>query len=663
MTNKTTKRALLASIVSLVLCFSMLLGTTYAWFTDSASTGINTIQSGNLDIVVSYAKQSDVVGDTIPEEAWTEIDATTPVFDPNALWEPGYTEVVYFKIENKGSLALKYKMSTDVAKETPGTNKDGKEFKLSDYLKAYHESPNEGIKLYNREEAQNPFGGFAAFFPELAPETFANAVAAEVSSAKALSYERSLEPKQIAYTTMVIFMPTTVGNEANYKTGTIAPSITFGINVVATQYTYETDAYGTDYDEKAEYPELADRWDGTADTTWYNTTDKTFTLSTAEQLAGLSVLSASGNTFSGKTIVLDSDMDFNGKKWTPIKQFSGTFDGGEHTVSNFTLDGSSGRAGFIQNLGQYPATVKNLTLSEVNGIAASKQYFGIVAANGHTSILENVHVVDCKIKTTHKEAWVGGIYGYFNWTSASNCTVENLEIDASGGAMFLGGFSGNMDQDLTINNVDIIGLKITVDATNGACQVGGFTGQTQTGHRQPTFNNCDVIGLDIVAKGEVQLGGFVGDAGAHTIANNCTVKGKIDASGVTDNRSFIGGFIADSGWNNNESNKGGHKLTNCSADVDIVTGGSTAGGFIGSTTAYHSDGGNRNMPITMTNCTATGTVTVASGASATVGGFAGEAERGTFDKCSTTSDTFIGKVWDGYTLNDDGSGKLTVTKN
>lgn len=405
-------------------------------------------------------------------------------------------------------------------------------------------------------------------------------------------------------------------------------------------------------------------WDGeSADTSWYNTTDKTFEIDTANELAGLSKLSANGNTFSGKTIKLNSDIDLGGNEWTPIKQFSGTFDGGDHEVSNFTLDGSNGRAGFIQNLGQYPATVKDLTLSDVTGYARSGQYFGILAANGHTSIVENVHIVDCKVTTTTNQAWVGGIYGYFNWTTATNCTVENLEIDATNGAEFLGGFSGNMDQDLEIKNVDIIGLKITVNATNGACQVGGFTGQTQTGHRTPFFTNCHVIGLDIVATGEVQLGGFVGDAGAHTHATNCTVEGKIDATGVTDNRSFIGGFMADSGWNNNESNRGGHVLTNCSADVDIITGGSTAGGFIGSTTAYHpNDGSNRNMPATFTNCTATGTVTVASGKTATIGGFAGEAERGTFKNCSTTSDTFIGKIWDGYTLNDDGNGTLTVTK-
>ena len=403
-------------------------------------------------------------------------------------------------------------------------------------------------------------------------------------------------------------------------------------------------------------------WDGTTDTAWYDASASAFTLSTAEQLAGLSVLSAQGKTFSGKTVVLETDVDLNGEAWTPIKQFSGTFDGGNHEVSNFTLDGTAGRAGFFQNLGQYPATVKNLTLSNVEGIASSNQYFGILVGNGHTSILENVHIVDCKIETTNKDAWVGGIYGYFNWTSASNCTVENLVIDATDGAKFIGGFSGNMDQDLTINNVDIKGLKITVTETDGDCAVGGFTGQTQTGHRQPTFTNCDVTGLDIVVSGTVDVGGFIGDAGAHTIANNCTTEGKIDATGVTNTSSNIGGFISDSGWNNNESSKGGHKISNCTADVDIVTGGAKAGGFIASTTAYHADGGNRNMPLTLTNCSATGTVTVAEGATATIGGFAGEAERGTFKNCSTTSDTFIGKVWDGYTLNDDGNGTLTVTK-
>jgi len=577
-------------------------------------------------------------------------DMTAPIFNYDK-WEPGYTVVKTMKIANEGSLALKYQLNVVAEKA------DSILANVIDVYMCFGEST--AVKAADLADTAKWWkcGTLAEMMAK--PEGFTQGkllpVGADTTGITLGGQDGIAVGEVIA--SVALHMQETAGNEyQGLDLGGI------DVNLLATQFTYEEDSFDDQYDKDAAYPEIADLWDGTADTSWYNTTDKTFTISTAEQLAGISVLSASGNTFAGKTIVLDSDMDMNNKAWTPIKQFSGTFDGGEHTVSNFTLDGTSGRAGFIQNLGQYPATVKNLTLSEINGIAGSNQYFGIVAANGHTSILENVHIVDCKIETTNKDAWVGGIYGYFNWTSASNCTVENLEIDATDGAKFLGGFSGNMDQDLSIDNVDIIGLKITVDATNGACQVGGFTGQTQTGHRQPTFNNCDVTGLDIVAKGEVQLGGFVGDAGAHTIANNCTVEGKIDASGVTDNRSFIGGFLADSGWNNNESSKGGHKLTNCTADVDIITGGSTAGGFIGSTTAYHTDGGNRNMPITMTNCSATGTVTVAAGASATIGGFAGEAERGTFKNCSTTSGTFIGNVWDGYTLNDDGNGTLTITK-
>ena len=628
--TKSTKHALIMSVMALFLCFTMLLGTTFAWFTDSVTSAGNKIMSGTLKVDLELLDKDSGTWNSIKEDK-------TALFN-NDKWEPGYTEVKMLKVENEGTLALKWKAKFVAEKELSI---------LADvidiYVLPYGVLDDASVVAYPADrnlDGYTKVGTLREFVNTIETTTYGN-----------------LEAGESAYLGLALKMQESANND--YQGLDLGGLI--DIHILATQLDSEEDGFGPDYDKEAEYPEVVDVWDGTSDTSWYNTTDKTFTLTTAEQLAGLSVLAANGNTFSGKTIVLNSSMDFDGQQWTPIKQFSGTFDGGEHTVSNFTLDGTSGRAGFIQNLGQYPATVKNLTLSEVNGIAGSNQYFGIVAANGHTSILENVHIVDCKIETTNKDAWVGGIYGYFNWTSASNCTVENLEIDATDGAKFLGGFSGNMDQDLSIDNVDIIGLKITVDATNGACQVGGFTGQTQTGHRQPTFNNCDVTGLDIVAKGEVQLGGFVGDAGAHTIANNCTVEGKIDASGVTDNRSFIGGFIADSGWNNNESNKGGHKLTNCSADVDIITGGSTAGGFIGSTTAYHSDGGNRNMPITMTNCTAIGTVTVADGASATIGGFAGEAERGTFKNCSTTSDTFIGKVWDGYTITDDGNGVLKVT--
>jgi len=344
-----------------------------------------------------------------------------------------------------------------------------------------------------------------------------------------------------------------------------------------------------------------------------------------------------GYNFSGKTVVLNADIDLDGMTWTPIKSFAGTFDGGNNTISNFVLDGSQGQAGFFMSLGQYPAAVKNLTLSDVTGTAGSER-FAILAATGHTATVTNVHIKNAKVTTIHKDAKVGAIYGYFNWTSASNCTIENFEVDATAGAMFIGGFAGWMDQDLTMDNVDINGFKVVVSDTDNDCAVGGFTAQTQTGHRQPTFANCDVKGLDITATGTVDVGGFIADPGAHTIANNCTTEGKIDATGITSGSA--GGFLADYGWNNNESNKGGHKFTNCSADVDIITKTAPAGGFVGSAT----NDNNRNMPATLSGCKATGTVTLVEGGTANIGGFAGEADRGTYTNCTATQDPFIGYV-------------------
>ena len=71
MTNrKSTKRALLGSVMAMVLCLAMLIGATFAWFTDTASTGVNKIQAGNLDVVL---EMKDASGNWVPAEArrWT----------------------------------------------------------------------------------------------------------------------------------------------------------------------------------------------------------------------------------------------------------------------------------------------------------------------------------------------------------------------------------------------------------------------------------------------------------------------------------------------------------------------------------------------------------------------------------------------------------------
>ena len=84
MTNKSTKRALLTSIMALFLCFTMLLGTTYAWFTDSVSSANNIIAAGNLDIELYHADKGTNSADE-------KVTGETKLFDDvdSNLWEPG----------------------------------------------------------------------------------------------------------------------------------------------------------------------------------------------------------------------------------------------------------------------------------------------------------------------------------------------------------------------------------------------------------------------------------------------------------------------------------------------------------------------------------------------------------------------------------------------
>ena len=105
MNKRSTKRALLLSLLSLVMCVSMLIGTTYAWFTDSVTSAGNVIQSGNLDVDLVDEAGKSMAGEVI------EFKAADGRAQNEILWEPGCTyktEPVY--VVNKGSLALKYEI-------------------------------------------------------------------------------------------------------------------------------------------------------------------------------------------------------------------------------------------------------------------------------------------------------------------------------------------------------------------------------------------------------------------------------------------------------------------------------------------------------------------------------------------------------------------------
>ena len=108
MTNrKSTKRALLGSIMAMVLCLAMLIGATFAWFTDTVSTGVNKIQAGNLDVQLVDENGNSLEGKTLEFKK-----AANAAEGEAVLWEPGCTyELPAVYVKNNGNLALKYKVT------------------------------------------------------------------------------------------------------------------------------------------------------------------------------------------------------------------------------------------------------------------------------------------------------------------------------------------------------------------------------------------------------------------------------------------------------------------------------------------------------------------------------------------------------------------------
>ena len=226
-----TKRALLTSVLALVLSLAMLAGTTFAWFTDTASTGVNRIVSGNLDVGLQYWG----VGED-GQKTWLTAENSEELFDKNALWEPGYTQIVYLKVENNGNLALTYAMQITPVHETVGVNVDGEEFKLSDYIKfgwtTFTVDGDGAPVALDREAAQTGVGEGAQLGTTL--------------------HRQAAEPMEAGaeeLVALVAWMPEDVGNEANYST--VQPTIELSLKVLATQAAVESDSFDNTYDGDA----------------------------------------------------------------------------------------------------------------------------------------------------------------------------------------------------------------------------------------------------------------------------------------------------------------------------------------------------------------------------------------------------------------------------
>ena len=239
---KKSRKLLVSSFLMIVTCCLLFAGTTFAWFSDSVSSNNNVITAGNLDVEVEY---------TLDGKTWADLDGAEDMFQ-KSLWEPGHTEVAVLKVNNVGSLALKYSAQLKIVEELIGKTKEGKDIKLSDYLNIK--------KLTFAEAGVDPiFGNIAerAIEAAFAKENgIAYGEAAKFSNVNELEAEKHLLAGETHYIAIQIDMPETIGNEANHD-GVNVPSVSIAIDVVATQFNYEQDSFGPDYDANAPYPVIA----------------------------------------------------------------------------------------------------------------------------------------------------------------------------------------------------------------------------------------------------------------------------------------------------------------------------------------------------------------------------------------------------------------------
>ena len=442
--SKSTKRALISSALAILMCVAMLIGTTFAWFTDTASTGVNKIQAGNLDVELEY-KNSDTTG-------FTKADKNTKVFKEGALWEPGHVEYVVLKVSNAGSLALKYKLGINIANEVGSTNVYNKEFKLSDYIR---------FAVLDGDKTEGSVDRDAL----VAAATDSKLIKEGYTAENHLMATGTDNSQKVV--TLVVWMPTTVGNEANHKKDATAPSIDLGISVVATQDTVESDSFGTQYDKDATYPVIVSNQQQANDAIT-NATDKKVNISIA----------------SGQTITLDNGIANEGDK-SRVITFSGN---GSQTVDVITK-AVTAEGGQLNYQRGSSFTFENLTIQagegNFDGIVCNELTFKDCTIKGKLTLFGKATFINCVFDNT-----MANQYSIWTW-GGTDVTFENCTFNTNGKAILLyGGADGKNPTNLVVNNC-IFNDRNSGAAGKAAIEIGNDYNATYT----LTVNNATVNGF------------------------------------------------------------------------------------------------------------------------------------------------------------------------
>ena len=303
----------------------------------------------------------------------------------------------------------------------------------------------------------------------------------------------------------------------------------------------------------------------------------TYYITNPAELMWLSKEVANGETFKGKTIVLESNIDLENQEWTPIGNsttaFQGTFDGNGYTISNLKIDQATksnmGLFGYTTN-----GTIKNVHIN--NATIKGRLNVGVVAGTPYTSKYENIKITG--LVQVDGMAYVGAVGGknaYANWNNITVDVEDGSYVKANsvedgiayrtyvGGVVGFMGEGGHKMSNIT-SNIDVIGTTI---------DVGGITGIAHYGN---TFENCSSSGnVEITAAEDAsdaeQIGGIAGvwhNGGSPVSFINCKYTGTLKVN-YTDGVDLSDNTIVGSAYSTTGS---GQLIMDCPTNVKDADG-------------------------------------------------------------------------------------------
>ncbi len=290
--------------------------------------------------------------------------------------------------------------------------------------------------------------------------------------------------------------------------------------------------------------EYINTWDGTADISWYNDVDTEFTLTTAEQLSGLALLTGTKDQFEGKTIILGKNINLKlqdgaksafGNSFAPIgstgerdssnrlitESFKGTFDGKGHTISNLYQSGwdlgyewqKYGSIGLFSEL--EGATVKNVVLEGFEGQVEGGDIAFVAGSATGNCVFENIEIKNGKIGTYNN-----GIGSIIGWSGEGNYTFKNINIASD---VVLGGLWGSFDSSIGgVVGQGEPGATYNFEDVNIACRLDAYNDVTAS-YDYYNYRMCGMIIGRLAETTNIDGVNYPDTSKYNIICNNVTV--------------------------------------------------------------------------------------------------------------------------------------------